>query len=105
MTPLSLYQPERSELGFFSGSQLLWFSQAKKEASVSSFTEVFPQIFQKDLRPGFYWVIPGLTLSCPEDTVVKWMGCDLICSLVLVQSEETILFLNLLLLPFLKFYF
>lgn len=104
MTPLSFYQPERSELGFFPPqffrAQLLWFSQAEKEASVSSISEVFPKIFKKDLRPGFYWVIPGLTLSCPEATVVKWKGCDLTCSLVLLQSEETVLFLNVLLLLF-----
>lgn len=44
--------------------------------------------FQRDLRPCFYWVIPGLTLCCPEATPVKWKHCDLICSLELAQFEE-----------------
>lgn len=111
MTPLTFYQPERSELVLFSffvlqffRPRLLWCGQAEKEASVSSICEVFPKSFKKDLRSGFYWVIPGLTLSCPEATVVKWKGCDLICSLVVLQSGETILFLNALPL-FFKFYF
>lgn len=50
MIPLSLYQPETSELR----AQCLKPSQAECEVSVSSNTEVFPQIFQWDLRPGYY---------------------------------------------------
>lgn len=51
--------------------------------------------FQRDLRPCFYWVIPGLTLCCPEATPVKWKHCDLICSLELLQLEETVLSVSL----------
>lgn len=83
MTLLSLYQTEASELGFSSffsplSTQSLWLSQAETESSVSVYTEVFPQIFQRDLRPGFYWVIQGLSLPCPAATAVIWKGCDLI---------------------------
>lgn len=51
--------------------------------------------FQRDLRSRFYWVIPGLTLCCPEATPVKWKRYDLICSLVLLRLEETILSVSL----------